>query len=467
MSDICFAPATELREKIASRELSPVELVDAVLDRIASVDPKIHAFITLDADGARKKAADVEAALVRGENLGPLAGIPTSIKDLEDTAGIRTTYGSKFLENNVPATDGAVAERIRASDAVVLGKTNTPHFGHKDMSDNLIGEAARTPWNIERTAGGSSGGAAAAVAAGLGPFAHGSDGAGSIRIPASLCGVYGLKPSYGLVPYWPNVDLWAARSHNGPIARTVRDAALLLQVMAGPDPRDPLTIDREPDDYLAACDGDLDGLRVAWSPDFGYAMVDPEVRAATEASAKRFTELGCTVEEANPGWDNPLEWHALIYQTAIAGKHGARYDARPDWFEQSLAEMIENGRKYSAVDLIHAQLARTEMQEKARTFMQKYDLLLAPAMPLGAWAYDSVPDRIGDTPVSSMFERLHFMYPINLLGWPAATVPCGFTSEGLPIGLQIIAPWHQDTLVLRASAAFEEMQPWADHRPDI
>src|SRR5919202_2899892 len=233
MTALDYLPATDLVEAIRSRRLSPVEVLEDVLQRAERFQPTLHPFMTIDAERAREAAREAEAAVMRGENLGPLHGLPVSIKDLEPTAGLRTTYGSKFFEDFVPDFDGAVAGRVRAAGGIVFAKTNTPHFGHKDMCDNLLGPPTRNPWNLERTPGGSSGGAAAAVAAGIGPLAHGSDGAGSIRIPAALCGVFGLKPSFGRVPYWPNPDFWAARSHNGPITRSVRDAALLLNVMAG------------------------------------------------------------------------------------------------------------------------------------------------------------------------------------------------------------------------------------------
>ncbi|HEY3109973.1 MAG TPA: amidase family protein, partial [Chloroflexota bacterium] len=423
--------------------------------------------VTLDVERAREAARAAEAALTRGERLGPLHDIPVSIKDLEPTAGLRTTYGSKFFEQNVPDFDGAVAGRLRAAGAIVFGKTNTPHFGHKDMCDNLVMAATRNPWKLDRTSGASSGGAGAAVASGLGPIAHGSDGAGSIRIPSALCGVFGLKPSFGLVPYWPNPDFWAARSHNGPMARTVRDAALMLDAIAGPDPRDPTTIGGPADDHLATCDGGVRGRRVAWSADFGYAAVDPEVRRATEAAAGRFEELGCRVEAVDPGWDDPGPWHAVLYQASIAARNADRAAERPDWIEPSLMELIEGGRRVSSTELARAQLARTTFYEQARRFMEGYDLLLTPQMPCVAWSYQRGPSEIGGRPTPTMFDRLPFTFPFNLTGWPAASVPCGFDSEGLPIALQIVAPWRQDALCLRAAAAFEAIQPWASHRPTL
>src|SRR4030088_2051451 len=307
LTTIAFTPATTLVEAIRTRRVSPVEVLDDVLDRAERLQSTVHAFVTLDAERARDAARAAEAAGMRGDPLGPLHGVPVSVKDLEPTAGLRTTYGSKFFEDFVPDYDGGAAARVRASGAIIFGKTNTPHFGHKDSCDNLIGPPTRNPWNLERTSGASSGGAAAAVASGIGALAHGTDGAGSVRIPAALCGIFGLKPSLGLVPYWPNPAFWAARSPTGPLARSVRDAALMLNAMVGPDPRDPISLDLPVRDWLTVCDhADVKGLRVAWSADFGYAPVDPEVRRVTAAAALRFTELGCEVEEVtNPGWDNP------------------------------------------------------------------------------------------------------------------------------------------------------------------
>src|SRR5215467_13052821 len=467
-TDLCFTPATELAAMIRRRTLSPVELMDAVLARIEALNPRLNAYVTVDAERAREQAKAAEAAVMQGETLPPLHGLPVSIKDLEPSAGLRCTYGSKFFEHNIADFDGMITGRVKAAGGIVLGKTNTPHYGYKDMCDNLIGPPCRNPWQLERTSGASSGGAAAAVAAGLGPLAHGSDGAGSIRIPAALCGVFGLKPSYGRVPYWPNVDFWAARSHNGPLSRTVRDAALVLNVIAGPDPRDPLSIDGPPEDYPAACDGGLRGLHVAWSPDLGYAPVDTEVRRLTATAARCFEELGCEVEEANPGWDHPGPWHAVLYRASIAGRLGPLADRRPEWIDHSLAQVIELGRAVTAPELLDAQASRTRFYDQAMSFMTGYDLLLTPAMPCAAWSYQQPPAEIDGTPVQQVAGgRWPLMYPFNLTGWPAASVPCGFTAEGLPVALQIVAPWHQDARCLRAAAAFEAVRPWAMNRPPV
>jgi aspartyl-tRNA(Asn)/glutamyl-tRNA(Gln) amidotransferase subunit A len=309
------------------------------------------------------------------------------------------------------------------------------------------------------------------VAAGLGPIAHGSDGAGSIRIPSALCGIFGLRPSFGRVAYAPTADLFAARSHNGPMTRTVRDAAILLQAMAGPDSRDPLSIDAPPENYLAACEGDLKGLRVAWSGDLRYGPVDPEVRSIAEAAAKRFTDFGCSLGEDAPTWPNPRDFHKTIYEVSQAGRQLERYEEHPDWIEATLAQMIENAKQVSALDHSKALLQRTVLYEHAHRFFETYDLLLTPQMPVGAWSKapgpEEGPREIGGRPTPTMFDRLPFTYPFNLTGQPAATVPCGFTSEGLPVGLQIVGRWHAETTVLRAAACFEAAQPWAASRPPL
>ncbi len=381
-TELCFTPATELAAAIRERRLSPVEIMDAVLARIEAVNPHINAFLAVDGERARDAARAAEAGVMQGKATGALYGLPVSIKDLEPVTGLRCTFGSKFFADNIADSDGLVTERAKAAGGIVVGKTNTSHYGHKDMCDNLLGPPCRNPWMLDRT---SSGGAAAAVAAGLGPLAHGLDGAGSIRIPAALCGVFGHKPSFGRVPYWPNPDIWAARSHNGPITRTVADAALFLGALAGPDPRDPTTIDSPPEDYVTAVAQPLEvlrGLRVAWSVDLGYAAVAPEVRRLTTAAAERFSDFGCEVEAVNPGWDDQREAAAMAWNVSYASRNAQR----PEWFEPSLVEMIEAGQRVSAVELGLAQLARTEYYHQVRRLFDTYDLLLTPQMPLGVAA---------------------------------------------------------------------------------
>jgi Asp-tRNA(Asn)/Glu-tRNA(Gln) amidotransferase A subunit family amidase len=466
-----------------TKEVSPVEVAEAVLARIERLNPSLHAFLTVTGELALEQARASEGRMMRGEPIGPLDGVPYSLKDLEATAGIRTTFGSKWFEHNVPSADGTVATRLKATGGVLLGKTNTPNFGYKDMCDNMIGPPCSNPWKLERTSGASSGGAGSAVAAGLGPIAHGSDGAGSIRIPASLCGIFGLKPNFGRVPYAPTADLFATRSHNGPMTRTVRDAALLLQAMAGYDARDPLSLGDPTPDYLAALEPSTDsgpstssgralgGLRVVWSADFGYAAVDPEVRQIAGAAARRFAEFGCAFEERDPGWSNPRDFHKTIYQVSIASRQIERVEEHPDWIEATLMQIVENARRVSAIEHGKALVARTAFFEQVREFFETCDLLLTPQMPVGAWSKEPGPNEgpreIGGKATPTMFDRLPFTYPFNLTGQPAETVPCGFTSEGMPVGLQIVGRWRDEATVLRAAACFEAAQPWAQHRPPL
>ncbi|HEY6496408.1 MAG TPA: amidase family protein [Trebonia sp.] len=452
----------ELVPAIAERRISPVELLDDVAARIDEAEDRVHAFITLDLERARETARQRADALARGADPGPLEGIPVGIKDLVPAAGLRMTNGSPFFADNVPDYDGAEVARLRSAGAIIIGKTNTPAWGLKEMCENLVAAPTRNPWDLTRTSGGSSGGAAAAVAAGYGPIAHGTDGAGSVRIPAAWCGVFGFKPSLGRVPLWPTPDSWGARIHAGPLARRVRDAAAMLEVMAGPDPRDPLSIDERPAGFVAACDAGIRGLRLAWSPDLGYAPVDDEARDSARAAAAVFEELGATVEDVgDPGWGDPGGWHTMLFRGGAAHRLGPLYDRKPEWIDPNVAEVIELGRRITLADYVAAQGERTQFYQRAQAFMAGYDGLLTPAMPCGAWAYGKEPDPVGGTRISPVGGgRWPLMYSFNVTGWPAASVPCGFTTTGLPLALQIVTPWHEDRRCLALAGAFEAARPW-------
>ena len=339
-TDLSYTPALELGRLYRAKTLSPVEVTDAALARIERLNPKLNAYLTVTADHARELARAAEARLMRGQPRGPLDGIPYSIKDLEPTAGIRTTYGSKFFEHNVPTEDGAVASRLRGSGGVLLGKTNTPHFGYKDMCDNLIGPPCKNPWNLARTSGASSGGAGAAVAAGLGPLAHGSDGSGSIRIPSALCGIFGLKPSLARVPYWPSADLWGARSHNGPMTRTVRDAAILLQVLAGPRRARP-ALDRRAARGLPRR---LRGRRARLARGLERR---PRLRRGGPGGRRADRARGPAVRGAGRprrGGEGRLGSSLRVPQdhllASVAARNYDRARERPDWIEPTLMRMI-------------------------------------------------------------------------------------------------------------------------------
>ncbi|MBI2562755.1 MAG: amidase, partial [candidate division NC10 bacterium] len=352
----------------------------------------------------------------------------------------------------------------KAAGTILVGKTTTPEFGWKGVTDSPLLGITRNPWNPERTPGGSSGGAGAAVAAGLAPLAVGTDGGGSIRIPGSFSGVFGLKPTYGLIPVYP-ASATGTLSHAGPMTRTVRDAALMLQVMAGSDDRDPLSLPQAGMDCLAGLDGGIRGLRVAWSPTLGYAVVDPEVRAATEAAAKRFSDLGCRVEEVNRVFDDPDPIWAPLFYAGIAARLDDSLAEWRDRMDPGLVQIVEEGRRISAVQFAKAAFARATFTEAVRKFFSQYDLLLTPtlAVPPFAAGLEQPPNR----PTGSRLHWVAFTYPFNLTGQPAATLPCGFTQDGLPIGLQIVGRRLADATLLRAAAAYEAAAPWVERRPPL
>ena len=465
--DVCFLSALDLRDRYRSRELSPVEVATATLARIEQLNPSLTAFITVTPDLAMEQARAAERAYAPGGEPGPLAGIPISIKDLTPTKGIRTTRGSLLSADWVPDEDVPFVERVRGAGAVELGKTNTPELGWKGDSGNRLVGPTHNPWRHGRTAGGSSGGAGAAVAAGMGPLAQGSDGAGSIRIPAAFCGIVGLKPSFGLVPLSPP-GLFGDLAHLGPMTRTVRDAALLLDVTAGADSRDRLSWSSGVK-YLAACEGGIHGLRVAWSPDLGGVPIEPEVRLVAETAARRFTDLGCEVEEANPGLPDPWEAVDRIVSAAMAGYHKEDFDEVKDRIDQGRRKVVEAGQRLDAATVAVAHQRRNAYVDGMRRFMEAgcYDLLLTPTLPVTAFpAGDDQPYRVAGRETTYL-GWTGFAYPFNVTGQPAITVPCGLAPDGLPVGLQIVGRWHDDATVLRAAAAFEAAFPWADRRPNL
>lgn len=463
-TDICYLSASELIALYRRGELSPVEVTEAVLERIAQLDPQINAFVTVTPERAMEDARRAEAAYRAGGETPPLAGVPLSIKDLVPTKGIRTTRGSLLDADWVPDFNPVFVQRLYDAGAVMLGKTNTPEGGWKGETTNRVAGTTRNPWNLEKTPGGSSGGAAAALAAGMGPLAQGGDGAGSIRIPAAFSGVFGHKPSFGRVPYPGSSPTHLA--HTGPMSRTVRDAALMLDVMAGPDPSDRYSLAKAPS-FAEDIEGGIGGLRIAWSLDLGYASVDPEVGELAAAAARRFEELDCTVEEAHPGLEDPWEIIDILFTIGQAGAYAGRLEEVAPLLDQGRLRQIERAGRWSAVDMQVALSRRDAYWDGMRTFFERYDLLITPAMPMTAFeAGRDFPPEI-DEDSTNYLKWTPFTYPFNLTGQPSAAVPCGFTSEGLPVGIQITGRWRDDATVLRAAARFEELQPWHVRRPPL
>ena len=467
--DLAYTPAWQLRQLMDSRQVSPVELVEIYLRRIESLNPKLNAFLTVTAEEALAEARGAEQKITRGEGGGPLFGIPVSIKDLERTKGIRTTLGSLVFREHIPDEDSAVVERVRRAGAIILGKTNTSEFGISGTTENRLGDACRNPWNIECTSGGSSGGAGAALAAGLCPIALGSDGGGSIRIPSSFCGVYGIKPTLGRVPHYGGMGSSSPNltSQSGPMARTVRDAAILLQVISGHDSRDAISIREAPPDFVAVLHERIGGLRLAWSSDLGYAAVDPEVVQVTFRGARAFEEMGCVVEEPRISIDNPLPPFMDIFTTNSYTSLGHMLEERGEDLTDYVRASLEFGRRVTGADYARALRAVEVLRAQMDDLLESYDLLLTPTMAVPAFPVGQYPRQIGGKEVHPRLGYVPFTPPFNVTGQPAASVPCGFSADGMPIGLHIIGRRGEEATVLRVSAAFEEARPWAQHRPPV
>lgn len=461
--------AATIAHNVRSKKLSPVEVTKAHLDRMEAMEPSLHAFCTPTPDVAMKAARQLEADIVAGKEVGLLAGVPIGVKDLICTEGIITASGSAAYEDFVPDEDDVVVERIKAAGAIIMGKTNVTEFGYSGASHNPIFPTTRNPWNTALTSGGSSAGSGAAVASGICPVALGSDGGGSIRIPSAHCGIYGFKASMGRVPLYPGtkderypgVSSWESLEHIGPMARNVTDAALMMQVLAGPDPRDRLSIPAAPYDWRETIKGDISGLRVGFSIDWGYAAVDSEVRRVVTEAARVFeTDLGCTVEEVVPGWEDPFGafWGLVALETDLKGmremvaKHGSRMSPH-------LVNFIN--APWTAEDFTNAVMTRKAVTNKMWRLMRNYDILLTPTLAMPPFAIDiQGPEKIDGRMVATT-QWLAFTFPLNLTGQPAASIPAGFTRDELPVGLQIIGRHLDDATVLTASAAFERARPWA------
>ena len=465
--ELAFSSAWDLRRLIDSRQVSIVELTEQFLRRIEHINPLLNAYLSVTGDEAMASAQAAQEALQHGDDPGTLHGIPISIKDLELTKGIRTTMGSLLFKDHVPDRDTIVVERMRSSGAIILGKTNTPEFGLSGTTENRLGDACRNPWNRERTAGGSSGGTAAAVAAGLCTLATGSDAGGSIRIPSSFCGVFGIKPTQGRVPRYGGVGrpAYSTLAQAGPITRTVKDAALLLQVLAGPDARDPSCIRYPMPNLLDELDHGVKGLRLGWSPDLGFAAVDPEVLTTTSRGAQEFQGMGCTVEEAELALDDPFSSFWVILTVSCFTSFGHLMQEDGQHMADYTRNILERGREFTASDYSRALVSVQGLQGQIETLFEKYDLLLTPTVAVPAFPIGRNPSSIGGQTVEPFLGFSPFTYPFNMTMQPVATVPCGFSSDGMPIGLQIVGRMGEEATVLRASAAFEQARPWASMRP--
>ncbi len=471
-NDLAFEPAWKQAELVASGDISPVELTEMYLRRIDELDPKLNAFITVASDQALDAARKAEAAAGSGAELPPLYGVPIAIKDLEMTAGLRSTLGSPALADYVPDDDSVVVERVRRSGAIILGKTNTPEIGisFKTVTDSPLAGFCHNPWDTDRTTGGSSGGSGAAVVAGLCALATGSDGGGSVRIPASFCGVFGFKPTHGRIPRAcgygnPEPNQFA---QSGPMTRNVRDGALLLQALSGPDERDPNSMRHsEAPDLLSDLDRPPDRLRIGWSPDFDYGVVDPEVAATAAKAARVFEDLGHTIEQIELGLTADLADHFWnIFAANAYAAFGHLLDDPAVELGPDGVEALSMGRAVTGSAYASSLRAVEELRQRMAAVMERYDLIASPTTSVTAFDPDSPPTHAGGRQFEGVYGFYPFTYIFNMTGQPAASLPCGFV-DGLPVGLQLAGRFADDGLVLRASAAFEHAAPWADRRPPV
>lgn len=473
MTDLTRLPASDLRERIATRKVSPVELTEAVLARAEKLQPVLNCFITLVPEQARAAARAAEDAVIQGRPLGLLHGIPFAAKDLVNTAGVRTTFGSLLYENNVPTEDAVCAARVKAAGGILFGKTTTPEFGHKSLTDAPLFGRTRNAWSAKHTSGGSSGGAAVAVAAGIGPIGIATDGGGSTRIPAAINGMVGLKQSNGVIPHSQVADAFGNYTYVTPMTRTVMDTALMLQAMAGPHPSDPWSIGVEPKDYLAAAraEGDLKGKRILYSATLGNTLVAKDVRAAFERSLVRLRELGAELIELTDALpDMGTAWKVINHTT-----WKARFDEmiRRDGnrMTPSLVRQVAEAADWSGADYQRAMFQRADLFRMVQDWFETADYLVTPttsrtALPIDQDLFDPI---IIDGTEAGELRRNWFPYtmPFNITGHPALSLCNGYDSEGLPISLQIVGRFRDEASVLRAAALYEASERWLDRWPDL
>ncbi len=465
MGQNSYVSAKEIRDRIIGKGLSATEVMSETLSRMEELEPTLNAFVTPMPERAMEAAKEADRLLAEGGEPGPLHGVPISVKDLINVGGVRTTFGSRTMVDNVVGDDAPAVERARAAGACVIGKTTTTEFGCKaGGGDSPLSGVTRNAWDPSRTTGGSSAGAATSVAAGVTPFALGTDGGGSIRIPASLCGVFGIKAQYGRVPVFPT-SATPTLGHVGPISRTVRDAALLLGVISGFDARDPASVSEPVPDFLAACEMPVDGMRVAWSPTLGYARPTLEVLEIAEEAVRAIEGLGLSVDLIEEVMDDPVElWNAEFFAGAGTRLKDALRNSR-ELLDPAVADVLEGALEATVTDYYGKVFARYALREEVRRFFERYDLLLTPTLPVPAFrAGVNVPPELPDRNVVSW---VYYTYPFNLTGNPAASIPCGFTTAGLPVGLQVVAGTNREADVLRLSAAFESARPWVNRYPEL
>ena len=464
-----FSSARAMVAALRAREISARELLDLHLQRIAQVNPSVNALVSLDEERARTSAAEADRALASGEPVGALHGLPFAFKDTHEVAGWRTTYGSSLMASHVSTEDDLVVERIRAAGVVPIAKTNVPEFAAGSHTFNPVFGTTLNPYDLGRSAGGSSGGAAAALASGMVPLADGSDMGGSLRNPASFCNVVGLRPSLGRVPDWPTDNAWETTSVAGPMARNVEDLALLLSVMAGPDPRVPAALSEPGDDFGPPLSGTLAGLRIALSVDLGGAFeVDAAVAAVVESSASTFIAAGADVRPAHPELPEAEDTFRTLRAWNFQAAFGDLLREHPDGFKASLADNIRAGETLAGADVARGYRQRTTLGHRMYDFFSSYDVFVLPVSQVPPFPADQeFPTAINGRPMETYLDWMRSAYFVTVTGCPAISVPAGFTEDGLPVGIQIVAPHNAERRLLEVAHAFEQLTGHADRHPAI
>jgi amidase len=470
MSDreICFMTAGQLVQHMQAGELSALEVMKAHLAQIERVNPVVNAIVTLLPERALEQAKAADEILARGQDPGPLHGLPIAHKDLVMTKGIRTTFGSPILKDFIPDSDALIVERLKQAGAITIGKTNTPEFGAGSQTFNAVFGQTLNPYDTSKTCGGSSGGAAVALACGMLPIADGSDMGGSLRNPASFCNVVGLRPSPGRVPGWPKFAAWSTLGVEGPMARTVADTALMLSAIAGWDPRSPIAIAQPGNAFKRPLERDFDHVRIAWSRDLGSLPVDPRVTAAIEKQRHVFEDLGVLVEEAAPDFRDADEIFKVLRAWAFELNFSELLDTHPDQLKNTVIWNIQEGRKLSGPQIAKIERKRTELYHRVRRFMQKYDFIILPVSQVPPFDVNrEYITEINEVSMETYIDWMKSCYYITITGHPAISVPCGFTPHGLPVGLQIVGRHQDDFGVLQLARAFEKNTEFWKQRPPV
>jgi amidase len=468
-NEICFMTAVELTERIRTKALSCREVMEAHLAQIEKINPKVNAIVTrVPQDQVLAQARAADEALSRGDAVGPLHGLPIAHKDLVPTKGLRTTMGSPIYKDHVPDHDGLIVERLKAAGAITIGKTNTPEFGAGSQTYNEVFGKTLNPYDVTKTCGGSSGGAAVALACGMLPIADGSDTGGSLRNPANFCNVVGFRTSPGRVPVWPNPVAWFPISVQGPMARTVGDAALMLSAIAGPDPRSPIAIEEPGERFRRPLKRDFKGVRVAFSRDLGELPVDPRITRVLESQIPAFQDLGCTVEDGQPDFTDADEafkvWRAWRFEL----RYTELIEKYPHLVKDTVIWNTEEGQKLSGPQIGKAEVKRTELYHRVRRFMETHEFLICPVNQVPPFDIEQKwIKEINGVSMPSYIDWMKSCYYITVTGLPAISVPCGFTSDGLPVGVQIVGRHNDDFGVLQLAYAFEQTTQLWKKRPPI